>query len=216
LDLIIAYFGINNPSYEETMRPIKGEGETLLPGNRTPQLLGNRTSSRVLLGLAALALGLSSFAVLSSGSRRSTSAATLDSNGLGSPFAPAPQNDVKLPSAEAETDACVLSSSGPVLDGYDVVAYHSLAEDDGAILGSAEYSATYEGYTFYFSNEANKKSFEKKPSEWAPQWGGFCSYGISSESFWTYDTIKTSGPMANPNSWLIFVSSTKKSLTHPF
>jgi YHS domain-containing protein len=198
LDLIIAYFGINNPSYEETMRPIKGEGETLLPGNRTPQLLGNRTSSRVLLGLAALALGLSSFAVLSSGSRRSTSAATLDSNGLGSPFAPAPQNDVKL------------------LDGYDVVAYHSLAEDDGAILGSAEYSATYEGYTFYFSNEANKKSFEKKPSEWAPQWGGFCSYGISSESFWTYDTIKTSGPMANPNSWLIFVSSTKKSLTHPF
>ncbi|CAM9677037.1 unnamed protein product [Sphacelaria rigidula] len=33
-----------------------------------------------------------------------------------------------------------------------------------------------------------------------PAWGGFCSWGISNEDWWTKDSL---GPDADPHSWLI-------------
>jgi hypothetical protein len=51
-----------------------------------------------------------------------------------------------------------------------------------------------QGYTYNFVSEANKKTFLKSPSTYVPQFGGFCSYGISSESWcdamlWHTDTV---------------------------
>jgi hypothetical protein len=35
------------------------------------------------------------------------------------------------------------------------------------------------------------------------QWGGFCAYGISSETWWTWSMVEQSGPEADPNVWEI-------------
>ena len=43
---------------------------------------------------------------------------------------------------------CVDRAAGPVLDGYDVVAYHSLNADAAAVAGSSSYTATVFGYTW--------------------------------------------------------------------
>ena len=44
-------------------------------------------------------------------------------------------------------------------------------------------ATTQQGYTYNFVSEANKKAFLKSPSTYVPQFGGFCSYGISSETW---------------------------------
>lgn len=37
-------------------------------------------------------------------------------------------------------------------------------------------------------------------STYAPQWGGFCAYGIAEEDWWTADSL---GPHADPDVWEI-------------
>jgi YHS domain-containing protein len=96
-----------------------------------------------------------------------------------------------------------IETTAPVLGGYDVVAYFSLDEDDDAVLGSSDYSYQFNKYNFYFENEKNMKKFIKKPEDYLPRFGAFCAYGISSEDFWTWDSVKSGGPMADPNVWLI-------------
>lgn len=64
-------------------------------------------------------------------------------------------------------------SYGPVVDGYDVVAYFSLPSDAQGVKGSSEFSRTLNGYSFHFANEANAAAFEADPHRFAPQFGGF-------------------------------------------
>lgn len=104
---------------------------------------------------------------------------------------------------ESLSSAKCITSDEPVLAGVDVVAYFSLSEGDSAVTGSEEHTATFGGYSFYFSSAANRKAFELDPAKYAPQWGSFCSYGISSETFWTWDAVENGGPEADPNVWLI-------------
>lgn len=76
-------------------------------------------------------------------------------------------------------DECNLATS-PVLGGVDVVAYFA----DGAstaTLGSSEHAASYRGYDFYFASAANAEAFALDPSAYAPQYGGFCAFGLSGE-----------------------------------
>ena len=64
--------------------------------------------------------------------------------------------------------------SKPVLDGVDVVAFRSLnSQYDKPVFGSSEHSATYGGFTWYFSTADNAKAFSGKPEYYAPAWGGF-------------------------------------------
>lgn len=65
---------------------------------------------------------------------------------------------------------------GVVLDGYDVVAYHT---HDQAVRGSAKHKAEYEGGTFYFSSAENRAAFTENPAKYAPQFGGFCAFGLA-------------------------------------
>lgn len=108
--------------------------------------------------------------------------------------------DVDAEDAGPQTGVCTDAAAGPVLDGADVVAYRSLASGANATYGSAENAATYAGYTFYFATAANRAAFEEDPARFAPKFGGFCSYGISDETFWTKSTL---GPFSNPNVWRV-------------
>lgn len=107
-------------------------------------------------------------------------------------------------SAENYNSSCLKPSSGPVLAGYDVVAYFSLEAGANGVLGSDEHKYTLggspDGYTFHFASEENLALFAADPAAYLPQWGGFCAWGISEEDWWTVDTL---GPSTDPNVWAI-------------
>ena len=87
------------------------------------------------------------------------------------------------------------TKNGAVIFGYDVVEYFSLGADDDGVLGSSTYIAnltsadtsTYEpqmtptAFQFYFKNQENLDTFKSNPWKYAPQWGGFCAWGIAQE-----------------------------------
>jgi YHS domain-containing protein len=57
-----------------------------------------------------------------------------------------------------------------------VVAYHTVG---APTVGSADYSATYQGATWYFSSAENLEMFNADPAKFAPAYGGWCSAGAS-------------------------------------
>lgn len=62
------------------------------------------------------------------------------------------------------------------IQGYDPVAYF---ESNKAVKGNKEITATFQDATYYFSTENYKKIFLKNPSQYIPQFGGYCAYGMS-------------------------------------
>jgi YHS domain-containing protein len=66
--------------------------------------------------------------------------------------------------------------NGVAIDGYDPVAYFT---DQIAVKGSSEFSSEFEGSTFHFASEAHRDAFAAKPAKFAPQYGGYCAYGMA-------------------------------------
>ncbi len=60
--------------------------------------------------------------------------------------------------------------------GVDPVAFIDIGN---RIAGSAVFTATYDGVAYYFSSKKNLSAFEKNPEHYAPQNGGFCTFGVS-------------------------------------
>ncbi|CAM9696970.1 unnamed protein product [Scytosiphon promiscuus] len=58
----------------------------------------------------------------------------------------------------------------------------------------------FRGYRLFFSSIQNLRTFENDPVKYLPAWGGFCSYGVANETWWTNTTI---GPFGNPAKWEI-------------
>jgi YHS domain-containing protein len=63
------------------------------------------------------------------------------------------------------------------IQGYDPVAYFTQKK---AVKGKATIAATYEGVIYYFATQADKDLFTKNPSNYEPQYGGWCSYAMGS------------------------------------
>lgn len=63
-----------------------------------------------------------------------------------------------------------------VLDGHDVVAYHSMAQ---AVKGDAGNSATYDGAEFHFANAENLAKFKAEPAKFAPKFNGYCAFAAA-------------------------------------
>jgi YHS domain-containing protein len=66
--------------------------------------------------------------------------------------------------------------------GYDTVSYFT---ESKPVRGSGRYTAEYQGVTYLFSSEENKKAFEKEPEKYLPAYGGYCAYGVAlGKKFW--------------------------------
>ena len=63
---------------------------------------------------------------------------------------------------------------GAVAKGYDVVSYFN----NKAEKGNKKIAAEYDGVKFFFSSKENLATFEKNPSKYVPQYGGFCAYAM--------------------------------------
>jgi YHS domain-containing protein len=65
---------------------------------------------------------------------------------------------------------------GVALRGYDPVAYFT---ENKPVIGSPSHTATYKGSTFRFVSRANRDAFMADPAKYAPQYGGFCAFGVA-------------------------------------
>lgn len=72
---------------------------------------------------------------------------------------------------DTDTDA-----NDVILAGHDVVAYFT---DNKAVEGNAAFTAVYNDAIYRFSSATNRDSFRKNPAKYAPQYGGFCAYGMT-------------------------------------
>jgi YHS domain-containing protein len=69
-----------------------------------------------------------------------------------------------------------VTSAKVALQSHDPVAYFKVGKP---VLGSAKFTAEFEGATYRFSSEANRKAFMAEPAKYAPLHGGFCQMGAA-------------------------------------
>tara|TARA_R110002096_G_scaffold116864_1_gene253306 strand:- start:4334 stop:4774 length:441 start_codon:yes stop_codon:yes gene_type:complete len=86
--------------------------------------------------------------------------------------------------AVAEENINVSGKSGIAVNGYDVVSFFS---EDQPAHGDPGISATHQGAKYIFSNQENKSQFESDPGKYAPQFGGYCAYGVSVDALFPVD-----------------------------
>lgn len=78
----------------------------------------------------------------------------------------------------------VSGASSVAINGYDPVAFFT---DGGPVNGSPFISASHEGATYFFASEAHKKLFTSNPDKYAPQYGGFCAFGVGLDALFPVD-----------------------------
>ena len=69
-----------------------------------------------------------------------------------------------------------VNASGVAIEGYDPVAYFT---DSKAVKGDAKFQSSYQGAIYDFASAEHKAIFDKDPVKYAPQFGGFCAYGVA-------------------------------------
>ena len=73
--------------------------------------------------------------------------------------------------------APVYSDSAGAIRGYDPVAYFTQARP---VKGSPQFTHRWNGATWRFASAENRDRFAAAPHEYAPQYGGYCAYGVAS------------------------------------
>lgn len=66
--------------------------------------------------------------------------------------------------------------NGLAIDGYDPIAYFI---EKKPVKGSSQFRADFQGSTFQFASAAHRDAFAADPSKFAPQYGGYCAYGMA-------------------------------------
>lgn len=81
--------------------------------------------------------------------------------------------DTKTPLRQVQYN---LSGNKLAIEGYDPLSYFS----GNPKKGNAAYAAQFGGVTYHFATAQNKETFQKKPSQYEPQYGGWCAYAMGS------------------------------------
>ena len=84
------------------------------------------------------------------------------------------------PAPEAEANAqsggaLNVDEQGRALRGFDAVAYHVEGQPTE---GSADFSHEWSGATWLFASAENRDTFAASPETYAPQNGGYCTFGV--------------------------------------
>ncbi len=68
-----------------------------------------------------------------------------------------------------------IDNSNIALQGYSPVSYLDLGL---AQIGNKQFKSKYENVVYYFTSVEQKATFDKEPTKYTPQYGGFCAFGI--------------------------------------
>ncbi len=63
--------------------------------------------------------------------------------------------------------------------GYDPVAYHTAGKP---VKGVSNFTTEWKGAKWYFVSAENRDRFAAEPEKFAPQYGGYCAYGVAKGS----------------------------------
>jgi hypothetical protein len=78
--------------------------------------------------------------------------------------------------AGSPSDPVNKTGSGIAIKGYDPVAYFT---DSKPVKGSPAFTHQWMGATWQFATAAHRDEFARTPEKFAPQYGGYCAYGVS-------------------------------------
>jgi hypothetical protein len=70
----------------------------------------------------------------------------------------------------------VFTSKGYAVNGYDVVGYFTQGKP---VEGKKTFLYQWHNAYWLFSTKQNLDSFSHSPEKYAPQFGGYCAYGVS-------------------------------------
>jgi YHS domain-containing protein len=76
--------------------------------------------------------------------------------------------------------------AGQGAKGYDVVSYFT---DSKAVMGSDKFVSEFGGVKWQFSSKEHRDLFAANPEKYAPQFGGFCSWGVSVGKLFDVDPV---------------------------
>jgi YHS domain-containing protein len=85
----------------------------------------------------------------------------------------------------------VYAPGGVALGGIDPVGYFA---SQAAVQGTRDHRLMWRGTTWMFGTGENMARFERNPTRFAPQFGGYCTMAMASGRLSTTD----------PNAWLIY------------
>ncbi len=69
--------------------------------------------------------------------------------------------------------------NGIAIRGYDTVAYFT---DGKPVEGNDQFTTEWQGATWKFSSQENLDLFTSEPEKFAPQYGGYCAYGVAQKN----------------------------------
>ncbi len=84
----------------------------------------------------------------------------------------------------------VFKSSDQAIRGYDPVAYFTAGKP---VKGDQRFTLHWKDANWYFSSKEDLNLFTKDPEKYAPQYGGYCAYGMS----------EAKKAPTDPNAWTI-------------
>lgn len=68
--------------------------------------------------------------------------------------------------------------SGIAIRGFDTVAYFTQGKP---VKGSKDFVVSWSGATWQFASQEHADLFKADPAAYAPQYGGYCAYGVSQD-----------------------------------
>ncbi|QMV14682.1 YHS domain-containing (seleno)protein [Vibrio spartinae] len=80
--------------------------------------------------------------------------------------------------AMAEDQIYTGTFSNKAVDGYDPVSYFM---DDMPVKGKSDFKTEYKGADWYFASQEHLDMFEAEPEKYAPQFGGYCAWAVSTQ-----------------------------------
>lgn len=81
-----------------------------------------------------------------------------------------------IPQETQTTATKIFAEDGIAINGTDPVAYFTQGKP---VPGHQEYAYQWQGATWLFANAEHRAQFANKPDAYAPQFGGFCAYGLA-------------------------------------
>lgn len=81
-----------------------------------------------------------------------------------------------LLAGSAAADDEVFVTEAGAIRGYDPVAYFV---SGAAVKGAADLVHEWNGARWHFASAENRALFKANPEKYAPQFGGFCAFGMS-------------------------------------
>ncbi len=78
--------------------------------------------------------------------------------------------------ASAQSSEIFKTKEGIAIKGYDPVAFFTQQK---AVKGTDSLNLSWKGANWLFSSAENRERFRKDPEQYAPQFGGYCAYGLA-------------------------------------